>query len=163
MCVQCREGSIKHAASHFSVAVVQSIRDKKEEERGDLWLFQVLRQLIQSQSNATSEIVGYSSIRRNALIKPIYWSISILNIRNIRLYLASHWSGGASETTLPRASSTGGGLYNNKKGHTLVSEVLDCLVIWSACSSHIEFVVVELSELAEDSGRLLSVMGHSSW
>lgn len=36
MCVQCREGSIKHAASHFSVAVVQSIRDKKEEEWGDL-------------------------------------------------------------------------------------------------------------------------------
>lgn len=36
MSVQCREGSIKHAASHLRVAVVQSIRDKKEEERGDL-------------------------------------------------------------------------------------------------------------------------------
>lgn len=104
MCVQRREGSIKHAASHLSVAVVQSIRDKKEEEWRDLGLFQVLRQLIQSQSNATSEIAGYSSIHRNAPIR-----------RNIMIYLASHWSGGASETTLPRASSTGGGLYNNKK------------------------------------------------
>lgn len=26
-------------------------------------------------------------------------------------HLASHWSGGASEMTLPRASSTGGGLW----------------------------------------------------
>lgn len=29
-------------------------------------------------------------------------------------YLASHWSGGASEMTLPRASNTGGGLFKNK-------------------------------------------------
>lgn len=67
MCVQGREGSIKHAAAHLGVAVVQSIGDKKEEERGDLRLLQVLRELIQSQGNATSERAGHRSIRRNAL------------------------------------------------------------------------------------------------
>lgn len=62
MCVQGGERSVQHAAPHLSVPVVQSVGDKKEEERGDLGLLQVLRQLIQSQSNATSGRAGYSSM-----------------------------------------------------------------------------------------------------
>lgn len=69
VCVECREGSVEHAAAHLSVAVVQGVRDKKEEEWGDLRLLQVLRQLIQSQSNAASEMMGHRSIRKNVLIK----------------------------------------------------------------------------------------------
>lgn len=37
------------------MAIVQSIGDKEKEERGDLRLIQVLRQLVQSQSNATPD------------------------------------------------------------------------------------------------------------
>lgn len=55
MCVERREGSVQHAAPHLSVAVVQSIRNKEEEERGDLRFVQVLGQLVQSQSNATPD------------------------------------------------------------------------------------------------------------
>lgn len=36
VCVQCREGSIQHAAPHLGMAVIQRIRNKEEEERGDL-------------------------------------------------------------------------------------------------------------------------------
>lgn len=69
MRVQGGKGCIKHAPPHFSVAVVQSIRDKEEEEWGDLGLLQVLRKLIQGQSKATSETAGCSSIGKNALIR----------------------------------------------------------------------------------------------
>lgn len=55
VCVERREGSVEHAAPHLSVAVVQSIGNKEEEERGDLRFVQVLGQLVQSQSNATPE------------------------------------------------------------------------------------------------------------
>lgn len=55
VCVERREGSVQHAAPHLSVAVVQSVRNKEEEERGDLRFVQVLRQLVQSQSNATPD------------------------------------------------------------------------------------------------------------
>lgn len=53
VCVEGRQGGVQHAAPHLSVAVVQSIRNEEQEERRDLGFVQVLRQLVQSQSNAT--------------------------------------------------------------------------------------------------------------
>ncbi len=55
MCVECREGSIQHAAPDLGVAIVQSVRNKEEEERGHLRFIQVLGQLVQSQSDATPD------------------------------------------------------------------------------------------------------------
>lgn len=58
MRVEGRERSVQHTASHLGVAVVQSIRNEEEEERGDLRLLQVLRQLVQRQGNTTPEERG---------------------------------------------------------------------------------------------------------
>lgn len=55
MCVESWEGSVQHAAPHLGVAVVQSVGDKEEKERGDLRFFQVLGQLVQRQSDATPD------------------------------------------------------------------------------------------------------------
>ncbi len=55
MRVECREGGVQHAAPHLGVAVVQSIGNKEEEERGDLRFVQVLGQFVQSQSYATPD------------------------------------------------------------------------------------------------------------
>lgn len=53
--VERRQGGVQHAAPHLVVAVVQSVGDKEEEQRGDLRLVQVLGQLVQSQSDATPD------------------------------------------------------------------------------------------------------------
>lgn len=55
MRVERSEGGVQHAAPHLRVAVVKSVGDKEEEERGDLRFVQVLGQLVQSQSNATPD------------------------------------------------------------------------------------------------------------
>lgn len=53
MSVESREGSVQHAAPHLSVAVIQGIGDKEQEQGGDLRFIQILGQLVQSQSDAT--------------------------------------------------------------------------------------------------------------
>lgn len=55
MRVESREGGVQHAAPHIGVAVVQGIRNKEEEEWGDLRFIQVLGQLVQSQGDATPD------------------------------------------------------------------------------------------------------------
>lgn len=55
MCVEGRKGGVQHAAPHLSVAVIEGIGHKEEEERSDLRFIQVLGQLVQSQSNATPD------------------------------------------------------------------------------------------------------------
>lgn len=157
MCVQGGEGSVEHAAPHLSVAVVQSVGDKKEEERGDLGLLQVLRQLIQSQSNAASGRVGNSSILvqsfcvcKTDLLKPqdlpglplVRWGFRNYSAQGIQ---HRRWS-----------------LQQENRSHFSFPGSRLPPVIWSACGSHIELLVVELSELAENRGRLLSVIGHNS-
>lgn len=55
VCVESGEGSVQHAAPHLGVAVIQSVRDKEEEEGRDLGFVQVLRQFVQSQGDATPD------------------------------------------------------------------------------------------------------------
>lgn len=66
MRVERSEGGVQHAAPHLSVAVVKSVGDEEEEERGDLRFVQVLGQLVQRQSNATPDKeVRKGSVQRN--------------------------------------------------------------------------------------------------
>lgn len=53
VCVERGQGGIQHAASHVSMAIVEGVGDKEEEEGRDLSLVQVLRQFVESQSDAT--------------------------------------------------------------------------------------------------------------
>lgn len=55
VCVESGEGGVQHAAPHLGVAVVQSVRDKEEEEGRDLGFAQILRQFVQSQRDATPD------------------------------------------------------------------------------------------------------------
>lgn len=143
MCVERWKGGVQHAAPHVSVAIIQSIGNEEKEERGDLRFIQVLRELVQSQSNATPGNKKTNSAQEQHWIQPqsletllmsqswcfctIYgrliqncvalraFFLSLNSIRPRFNYLASHWSGGASEMTLPSASSTGGGLFRRKR------------------------------------------------
>lgn len=54
MCVESGEGGIQHAAPHLSMAVIEGVGHEEEEEGRDLGLVQVLRQFVESQSDATS-------------------------------------------------------------------------------------------------------------
>lgn len=66
--------------------------------------------------------------------------------------------------TLPRASSTGGGLFKNKNYKYITLWCLNSFRVMllsdHGAGSYIEFLVVELSELAEHCGRLVCVLGH---
>lgn len=68
--------------------------------------------------------------------------------------------------TLPSASSTGGGLFRRKKREERTDQnILTAIKLYKSVGgtcSYIKFLMVELSELAEHRGRLVSVLGHST-